>query len=111
MKAVVLTTRILLLASASIALYCGLGELLLVPHAWNEPYWAKERFVYGVVPLALGFTTATIAGWLAVAKSQHRDFVSLAGRHYLFALCGAPAIFLFLCLNDLCFHIPIPPIP
>ena len=104
----VLTIRLLLLASASIALYCGFGELLLVPHAPGEPYWAKERFLYGVIPLVLGFTIATIAGWVGVAKSPDGDFVSSVGRHYRFAVCGVPAVFLFLCLNDLVFHIPIP---
>jgi hypothetical protein len=111
LKGIVLTGRVLFLASASISLYCGVGELLLVPHAWNEPYWAKERFVYGVVPLVIGFTMATIAGWVAVAKSQHGDLVSSVSRHYMFALCGVPAVFLFLCLNDLWFHVPLPPIP
>ena len=105
------TLRALLLASASLALYCGFGELALVPHAWNESYWAKERFVYGVLPLAVGFTMATIAGWVVVPKSQNGALLSWVGRHYLFAFCGVPAVFLFLCLNDLWFHIPIPPIP
>jgi hypothetical protein len=107
----VFIVRLLLLASASIALYCGVGELLLVPHAPGEPYWAKERLLYGVIPVFLGFTIATFAGWIAAARVQNGDLASSLRHHCVFALCGVPAVFLLLCANDLWFHVPIPPIP
>jgi hypothetical protein len=95
-----LAVRTMLLASASILLYAGLGMLLLVPHAAGEPYWAKERFTYGVLPLFLGFALATVCGRTAVHRPQPDELMRSMQRYWLFAFCGVPAVFAFLCLND-----------
>lgn len=46
--------RFAILAIASILLYFALGMLLFVPLDPGGPYWAKERIVYGLLPLLLG---------------------------------------------------------
>jgi hypothetical protein len=101
----------MLLAFASFLFYFGLGMLLLVPGAPGEPYWAKERLIYGVVPLCAGLTLATAGPWIALRTHGGDEFGRLVRHHLLYAFCGIPVVFGLFCLNDLWFHIPFPRFP
>jgi hypothetical protein len=103
--------RATLLVFASVLLYSGLGMLLLVPHAPGDSYWAAERLMYGLVPLLLGCTAATICGRIAVQRPDADTLIQSLQRHWLYSFCGIPVVFLFLCANDLWFHIPLPTVP
>lgn len=103
--------RITLPVFASVLLYCGLGMLLLVPHAPGESYWAAERLTYGLIPLLVGCIMATICGRMAVQRPDADTLIRSLQRHWLYSFCGVPVVFLFLCANDLWLHNPLPKVP
>lgn len=60
--------RVVVLASASLMLYYGLGYLFLVPRLAGVPYWITERFTRGLLPLFIGSVLAAICGRMAVHR-------------------------------------------
>ena len=72
-KPLVVDSRFILLAIASVLLYFGLGMLLLVPGDPGGPYWAKERVVYGAVPFVSGLVAPAISTWIATLDGGHAD--------------------------------------
>jgi hypothetical protein len=67
--------------AACVSLYFGSGMLLLVPGYPGESYFAKERFIYGVLPalLSIGLLMVTAAIWVRSGISMtFRDAASLA---------------------------------
>jgi len=53
-RSLIAVVRFILLAVASVLLYYGLAMLLLVPGDPGGPYWARNRIVYGAIPLFAG---------------------------------------------------------
>ena len=97
----------MLLAVASVLLYFGLGMLLLVPGDPGGPYWARNRVVYGVVPLFAGLTALAISSWTAGRYNPHANRVHAVKQNLLYVAIGIVLVFVSLVLNDLYIHIPI----
>jgi hypothetical protein len=74
-------------ALACVALYFGVGMLLMVPGDpyHHEPY-LKGRVLFGVLPTALGVVLVLTAGWLWSRASQDSLPTSLA-RSAGFCVC------------------------
>jgi hypothetical protein len=86
-RSLLVASRFILLATASVLLYFGLGMLLLVPGDPGGPYWAKERVVYGAVPFVSGLVAPAISTWIATFDGSH----------------AGPG----LAINDSCVHVQI----
>ena len=99
--------RFALLAMSSIALYFGLGMLLLVPGDPGGPYWVKERVVYGLLPLSTGALLLAFSSWLAILYCPRVDPVALIKRNLLYAAIGIVLVFVLLVINDSYFHLPL----
>jgi|SRR5689334_6896150 hypothetical protein len=97
----------MLLAVASVLLYFGIGMLLLVPGDPGGPYWARNRVVYGAVPLFAGLLALAISSWTAARYSPHADPVHAIKRNLLYGVIGIVLVFVSLILNDLYIHFPI----
>jgi hypothetical protein len=65
-----------MLGVGSIFLYYGAGFLLLVPGIPGEPYFVKERWVYGVLPLAVGTLIVIASALLAASQPPGRKIPS-----------------------------------
>jgi hypothetical protein len=97
----IILARFGLLGAAIMLLYFGAVFLLLVPGFPGEPYLVKERWLYGVLPLAAGVLTMGTSTWLALAIPGSRtDFVGELKRSFRYAGIGATVVFLVLYAID-----------
>jgi len=106
-RSLIAVARFLLLAVASVLLYYGLGMLLLVPGDPGGPYWARNRVVYGVIPLFAGLLALAVSSWAATRYNPQADAVRAISRNLLYGVIGIVLVFVSLIFNDLYVHLPI----
>src|SRR5579872_817887 len=99
--------RFMLLAVASVLLYYGLGIFLLVPGAPGRPDWARNRVVYGAIPLFAGLLALAVSSWTAARYNLQADPVQAIKRNLLYGAIGIVLVFVCLIFNDLYVHFPI----
>ncbi|MGD0135093.1 MAG: hypothetical protein ABSE57_23855 [Bryobacteraceae bacterium] len=106
-RPLLVASRFVSLVVASILLYYGLGILFLVPGNTGGPYWAKERVVYGIVPLSLGLLSIGTSAWSATRYRYQSNLGDAITQTLLYAAVGIVAVFATLVVNDRYIHLPI----
>ena len=81
--------------------------LLLVPGSPGGPYWARNRVVYGVIPLSAGLLALAGSSWTAARYNPQADYVLAIQRNLLYGVIGIILVFVSLIFNDLYIHVPI----
>lgn len=81
--------------------------LLLVPGVPGGPYWARNRVIYGAIPLFTRLLALAASSWTATRCSPRADPVHAIKRNLLYGVIGIVLVFMSLILNDLYIHFPI----
>ena len=106
-RSLIAVARFILLVVASVLLYYGLAMLLLVPGDPGGPYWARNRVVYGAIPLFTGLLALAVSSWTAARYNPQADPVHAIKRNLLYGVIGIVLVFVSLIFNDLYVHFPI----